>query len=103
MSSDVSADEEDEPVRLKWFERPSDFNNLDDQAGIDKAIASSVENGKWTCIEFYASWCGSCKSVFPALCKLPKDPELSGKFQWFKVRDLSVCVDFGWAGNFVVA
>ena len=78
------SDDED-TVRIKWYQRPCELSDLDDQEQIEAAIKASGEKGKWTFIEFYAGWCASCKSTFPTLCKFPKDKELDGTFEWYKV------------------
>ena len=59
------------------------FKTVDSIAELEALLESST---KPLAVDFFAGWCSSCKSSYPALCKIPLDPELKDKFLWLKVN-----------------
>lgn len=91
-SSIASMDEieGDSKERLRWWEKPVGmgkgpclFQTVDTIAELESLLASSK---KHVAVDFFAGWCSSCKSSYPALCKIPLDPELKDKYTWLKVN-----------------
>eukprot|EP00798_Chlamydomonas_sp_ICE-L_P024625 gene24625-10247_t len=70
--------------KAKWFMKPSAFLDVNDSNRLEAAVKLGRHDGKWTVVEFYASWCTSCRSSFPGLCKIPHKENMSESFNFFK-------------------
>ena len=75
---------------VRWWDKPLGmgrgvclWKTIDTIDQLEALLASST---KPVAVDFFAGWCSSCKSSFPALCKIPLDPELKDKFVWAKVN-----------------
>eukprot|EP00798_Chlamydomonas_sp_ICE-L_P007173 gene7173-279_t len=83
---DSDSDDDDGPAPLKWYERACEFTELPDRAALDEAINSGDSASQLVVVDFYASWCHSCKAAFPTLCKLPKEKEMNANFKFYKAN-----------------
>lgn len=71
---------------LKWHEKPSKWETITSMEELEKRINPDGNGGKLVALDLYAGWCSSCKSAFPALCKIPMDLELADKYTFLKVN-----------------
>lgn len=62
----VITDESDGP---KWWERNTGPNMIDIHSTQEFLNALSQAGDKLVIVEFYGTWCGSCRALFPKLCK----------------------------------
>ncbi|PKA57278.1 Thioredoxin-like 2, chloroplastic [Apostasia shenzhenica] len=62
--------ENDEP---KWWEKNSSPNMIDIHSAKEFLNALSQAGDKLVVVEFYGTWCGSCRALFPKLCKTAEE------------------------------
>ncbi|ONK76561.1 uncharacterized protein A4U43_C03F29550 [Asparagus officinalis] len=53
----------------KWWEKNAGPNMIDIHSTKDFLDALSQAGDKLVIVEFYGTWCGSCRALFPKLCK----------------------------------
>lgn len=87
-SEDVTptASTDDLVAKVPWYKKPCpewfDAANTDE---LEEVLSSA--KGKWfVVVDIYAGWCGSCKSAYPAVCKIPTKADLSKKFKFVKTN-----------------
>ncbi|XP_010262166.1 PREDICTED: thioredoxin-like 2, chloroplastic [Nelumbo nucifera] len=72
ISSKVQATvtETDQP---KWWEKNAGPNMIDIHSTQEFLSALSEAGDKLVIVEFYGSWCASCRALFPKLCKTAEE------------------------------
>jgi thioredoxin-like negative regulator of GroEL len=66
----------------------SKITAINDTAHFSKLLSSAT----YTIVDFYADWCGPCKTIAPVFKKLAEDNAKPGKLQFCKV-DVDACQD----------
>ncbi|OVA08452.1 Thioredoxin [Macleaya cordata] len=57
----------------KWWERNGGPNMIDIHSTQDFLNALSQAGEKLVIVEFYGTWCGSCRALFPKLCRIAQE------------------------------
>lgn len=57
----------------KWWERNAGANMIDIHSTNEFLEALSQSGDKLVVVEFYGTWCGSCRALFPKLCKTAEE------------------------------
>lgn len=66
--------ETDQP---KWWEKTAGPNMIDIHSTEDFLNALSQAGERLVIVEFYGTWCGSCRALFPKLCRTAQEhPEI---------------------------
>ncbi|CAN1185589.1 Thioredoxin-like 2, chloroplastic [Linum perenne] len=66
--------ETDQP---KWWERNSGPNMIDIHSTQEFLSALSEAGDRLVIVEFYGTWCASCRALFPKLCRIAQEhPEI---------------------------
>ncbi|XVF49021.1 hypothetical protein PTKIN_Ptkin03bG0235500 [Pterospermum kingtungense] len=61
----------------KWWERNAGPNMIDIHSTQEFLSALSEAGDRLVIVEFYGTWCASCKALFPKLCRTAQDhPEI---------------------------
>ncbi|XP_078438972.1 thioredoxin-like 2, chloroplastic isoform X2 [Wolffia australiana] len=60
----------DEP---KWWERNAGPNMIDIHSTEEFISALSKAEDRLVIVEFYGTWCGSCRALFPKLCRTAEE------------------------------
>jgi len=69
-SHDDAKETPQEPVKQGWWEMNAGANHVK-ITGIQHLVDLLANAGdKLVIVEFYGTWCGACKGVYPKLCKL---------------------------------
>lgn len=55
---------------VRWWEREGIPNMKDLHSTQEFVEALASANDRLVVVEFYATWCGSCRALFPKLCKI---------------------------------
>lgn len=70
----ATIDETDQP---KWWEKNAGPNMIDIHSTQEFLNALSQAGDRLVIVEFYGTWCGSCRALFPKLCKTAQEhPEI---------------------------
>lgn len=68
------AEKEDQP---KWWEKNAGPNMIDIHSTEEFLNSLSQAGDKLVIVEFYGTWCASCRALFPKLCKTAEEhPEI---------------------------
>ncbi|KMZ56451.1 putative Thioredoxin [Zostera marina] len=59
----------DRSDRPKWWERNAPANTIDVRSTEEFLNALCEAGDKLVLVEFYGTWCASCRAIFPRLCK----------------------------------
>uniref|UniRef100_A0ACD5TQG9 Uncharacterized protein n=2 Tax=Avena sativa TaxID=4498 RepID=A0ACD5TQG9_AVESA len=57
----------------KWWEKNAGANMIDIHSTQEFLDALRDAGDKLVIVEFYGTWCGSCRALFPRLCRTAKD------------------------------
>ncbi|KAG0494238.1 hypothetical protein HPP92_005232 [Vanilla planifolia] len=57
----------------KWWEKNAGPNMIDIHSTKEFLEALSQAGDKLVIVEFYGTWCGSCRALFPKLCKIAEE------------------------------
>lgn len=57
----------------KWWERNAGPNMIDIHSTQEFLDALSQAGDKLVIVEFYGTWCGSCRALFPKLCRTAQE------------------------------
>ncbi|CAM0957420.1 unnamed protein product [Alopecurus aequalis] len=57
----------------KWWEKNAGANMFDIHSTQEFLDALKDAGDKLVIVEFYGTWCGSCRALFPRLCRTAKD------------------------------
>nr|APB87930.1 thioredoxin-like 2 [Dendrobium officinale] len=57
----------------KWWERSAGANMIDIHSTKEFLETLSQAGDKLVVVEFYGTWCGSCRALFPKLCKTAEE------------------------------
>ncbi|XP_047307602.1 thioredoxin-like 2-1, chloroplastic [Impatiens glandulifera] len=69
--------ETEQQQQPKWWERKGGANMIDINSTHDLLTALVEAGDRLVIVEFYGTWCASCRSLFPKLCRTAKDhPEI---------------------------
>ncbi|XP_042415888.1 thioredoxin-like 2, chloroplastic [Zingiber officinale] len=61
----------------KWWEKDAGPNMIDIHSTQEFVDALSQAGERLVIVEFYGTWCGSCRALFPKLCMMAKEhPEI---------------------------
>eukprot|EP00897_Mesotaenium_endlicherianum_P003297 jgi/Mesen1/2996/ME000177S02271 len=68
---------------VRWWEKdcPSNMHDIHSTQEFVEALSSADE--KLVIVEFYATWCASCRALFPKLCKIAAEHE---DIEFYKVN-----------------
>ncbi|KAL6005910.1 hypothetical protein ACLOJK_039955 [Asimina triloba] len=85
----VVAEKDDGP---KWWEKNAGPNMIDVHS-TEQFLSSLSEAGdKLVIVEFYGTWCGSCRALFPKLDVLPSLGDIES-FYMFRLPAYSSCLE----------
>lgn len=57
-------------TKVEWYKKKKElWIEADDVDGL-KAVLENNDTGKPMVVDLYAGWCSSCKTAYPALCKV---------------------------------
>ncbi|KAJ4952534.1 hypothetical protein NE237_029366 [Protea cynaroides] len=62
-----------ETDRPKWWEKNAGLNMIDIHSTEEFLKALSGAGDKLVVVEFYGTWCASCRALFPKLCKTAEE------------------------------
>uniref|UniRef100_A0A7N0TVG6 Thioredoxin domain-containing protein n=1 Tax=Kalanchoe fedtschenkoi TaxID=63787 RepID=A0A7N0TVG6_KALFE len=62
-----------ETEQPKWWERTAGPNMIDIHSTQEFLTALSQAGDKLVIVEFYGTWCASCRALFPKLCKTAEE------------------------------
>ncbi|KAL3528634.1 hypothetical protein ACH5RR_007956 [Cinchona calisaya] len=67
-------DEDDQP---KWWEKSAGPNMIDIHSTEEFVDALGQAGDRLVIVDFYGTWCASCRALFPKLCKIAEEhPEI---------------------------
>ncbi|XP_022770157.1 thioredoxin-like 2, chloroplastic [Durio zibethinus] len=67
----------DKTEQPKWWEKNAGPNMIDIHSTQDFLSALSQAGDRLVIVEFYGTWCASCRALFPKLCKTAEEhPEI---------------------------
>ncbi|KAI5665471.1 hypothetical protein M9H77_15324 [Catharanthus roseus] len=66
-----------ETEQPKWWEKTAGPNMIDIHSTEEFVDAMSKAGDRLVIVEFYGTWCASCRALFPKLCKIAQEhPEI---------------------------
>lgn len=83
-SMEKPAPAESSAGKVEWFNKKKELWIEPEDADGLISLLKNNDSGKFVMVDFYAGWCSSCKTAYPALCKVADAPNFRESFVFAK-------------------